>query len=74
MSQVANNALKLVEKQAKEIVSLKEEIDKLKNVPSNINQLEERIEERTNRQLRKTLVSGAFLKRQMKRGRTRKIS
>ena len=56
VSQVANNALKLVEKQAKEIVSLKEEIDKLKNVPSNISQLEERIEERTNRQLRKTLV------------------
>ena len=56
VSKVANNALKLVEKQAKEILSLKQEIDKLKDVPSHINQLEERIEERTNRQLRKTLV------------------
>ena len=57
---IANNALALVSKLEKELSALKEEHNKLKNHcqdnNSHVQLLEERIEDRTNRQLRKTLV------------------
>ena len=59
-TKVANDALTLVKKLEKEIAGLKEENIKLKknvtNESSNVKQNENRIEDRTNRQLRKTLV------------------
>ena len=57
---IANNALALVSKLEKELSALREEHNKLKNHSQdnsvNVKALEERIEDRTNRQLRKMLV------------------
>ena len=57
---IANNALALVTKLEKELAAVKEENTKLKKLSqdntSHIRQLEEHVEDRTNRQLRKTLV------------------
>ena len=57
---IADNALKLAQENEKKIDSLKQENNALKNQLADntihINSLEEKIESRTNRQLRKTLV------------------
>ena len=56
VTRIATNALKMVEQQKEELHKLKEDFNKMKTLPTRISAIEERVEERTNRQLRKTLV------------------
>ena len=56
VSNIAKSALKLAEEQKAIIEDLKTSKGKIESAPSRITDLEELIEERTNRQLRKTLV------------------
>ena len=56
VSNIAKSALKLAEEQKAVIEDLKASKGKIESAPSRITDLEELIEERTNRQLRKTLV------------------
>ena len=56
ISLVANNALAKAEKLEAKVIALEAENELLKANNTNIIALEERVEERTNRQLRKTLV------------------
>ena len=56
VSNIAKSALKLAEEQKVVIEELKTSKGKIESAPSRISDLEELIEERTNRQLRKTLV------------------
>ena len=56
VSNIAKSVLKLAEEQKAVIKDLKTSKGKIESAPSRITDLEELIEERTNRQLRKTLV------------------
>ena len=54
VTEVATNALKMVEIQKAKIAELQTECDALKQTATRVTAIEERVEERTNHQLRKT--------------------